>query len=124
MFCPQCAAENSLEQKYCRRCGLHLAASRISLQGGVGNALAQHKKGQVMFASGGATLLSSCSLPLQISFSVQGRTPFSSTSSSDLSSQFRLWLLDSRTCAARNALSTRKMSPANSLAFKLTKLGP
>jgi hypothetical protein len=57
MFCPQCAAENSLEQKYCRRCGLHLAASRISLQGGVGNALAQHKKGQVMFASGGATLL-------------------------------------------------------------------
>lgn len=57
MFCPQCAAENNLEQKYCRRCGLHLTASRISLQGGVGPALTKHSKGEIMFAGGGATLI-------------------------------------------------------------------
>ena len=57
MFCPQCGAENSLDQKYCRRCGLQLAASRISLQGGVGPALARHRQGEVMFASGGGTLV-------------------------------------------------------------------
>ena len=57
MFCPQCSAENSLEQKYCRRCGLQLAAARISLQGGVGEALTRHKKGQVMFSGGGVTLV-------------------------------------------------------------------
>src|SRR5687768_13279493 len=57
MFCPQCGAENSLEQKYCRGCGLQLAASRISLQGGVGNALTRHRQGEVLFASGGVTLV-------------------------------------------------------------------
>ena len=57
MFCPQCSAENSLEQKYCRRCGLQLAAARISLQGGVGEALARHKRGQVMLSGGGVTLV-------------------------------------------------------------------
>lgn len=57
MFCPQCGAENGLEQKYCRRCGLHLTASRISLQGGVGNALTKHRQGEVMFAGGGVTLV-------------------------------------------------------------------
>ena len=57
MFCPQCSAENSLEQKYCRRCGLQLAAARISLQGGVGEALTRHKKGQDMLSGGGVTLV-------------------------------------------------------------------
>ena len=57
MFCPQCSAENGLEQKYCRRCGLQLAAARISLQGGVGEALARHKKGEVLLLSGGVTLV-------------------------------------------------------------------
>ena len=57
MFCPQCSAENSLEQKYCRRCGLQLAAARISLQGGVGDALTKHKRGEVLLSSGGVTLV-------------------------------------------------------------------
>lgn len=57
MFCPQCGAENSLEQKYCRRCGLQLAAARISLQGGVGEALTRHKKGEVLLSSGAVTLV-------------------------------------------------------------------
>ena len=57
MFCPRCGAENSLEQKYCRRCGLQLAAARISLQGGVGEALTRHKKGEVLLSSGSVTLV-------------------------------------------------------------------
>jgi hypothetical protein len=57
MFCPQCGAENSLEQKYCRRCGLQLTAARISLQGGVGEALTRHKKGEVLLSLGGVTLV-------------------------------------------------------------------
>lgn len=57
MFCPQCGAENSVEQKYCRRCGLQLAAARISLQGGVGQALKRHKKGEKLVSSGGVTLV-------------------------------------------------------------------
>ena len=57
MFCPQCGAENKGEQKYCRRCGLQLAASRISLQGGVGDALTRHRRGQILFSSGGGSLI-------------------------------------------------------------------
>ena len=57
MFCPRCGTENSLEQKYCRRCGLQLTAARISLQGGVGEALARHKKGQLLLSSGVVTLV-------------------------------------------------------------------
>ena len=57
MFCPRCSAENSLEQKYCRRCGLQLAAARISLQGGVDEALTRHKKGEVLLSSGSVTLV-------------------------------------------------------------------
>jgi uncharacterized membrane protein YqaE (UPF0057 family) len=57
MFCPQCGAENSMEQKYCRRCGLQLAAARISLQGGIGQALTKHKKGELLLSSGGFTLV-------------------------------------------------------------------
>ena len=57
MFCPQCSAENKLEQKYCRQCGLHLTASRISLQGGVGNALRKHRQGEILVAGGGGSLV-------------------------------------------------------------------
>jgi zinc-ribbon domain len=57
MFCPQCGAENSLEQKYCRRCGLQLAAARISLQGSVGKALTRHRTGQAMLSGGGVTMV-------------------------------------------------------------------
>ena len=57
MFCPQCGAENNLEQKYCRRCGLQLSAARISLQGGVEQALTRHKKGELTFAGGAVTLV-------------------------------------------------------------------
>jgi hypothetical protein len=57
MFCPKCGAENSLEQKYCRRCGLQLAAARISLQGGMGQALTRHKKGEALLSSGAFTLV-------------------------------------------------------------------
>ena len=57
MFCPRCGAENNLEQKYCRRCGLELAAARISLQGGVGKALTKHKKGEILLSAGNVTLV-------------------------------------------------------------------
>jgi hypothetical protein len=57
MFCPQCAAENDLEMKYCRRCGLLLSAARISLQGGVDQALTKHTKGEILLTSGSVTLV-------------------------------------------------------------------
>ena len=57
MFCPQCGTENGVEQKYCRRCGLQLTAARMSLQGGVDRALTTHKKGELLFSSGGITLV-------------------------------------------------------------------
>ena len=57
MFCPRCGAENDLEQKYCRRCGLPLAAARISLQGGIDEALTRHKKGENLLTGGSVTLV-------------------------------------------------------------------
>src|SRR5688572_22161320 len=57
MFCPQCGAENSRKQTYCSRCGLHLAGARMSLEGGVDDALTKHKRGEALFGSGGITLV-------------------------------------------------------------------
>jgi hypothetical protein len=57
MFCPRWAAENSLEQKYCRRCGLQLSAARISLQGGVGESLKRHKRGELLLSAGAVNLV-------------------------------------------------------------------
>ena len=57
MFCPQCGAENSRKLTYCSHCGLHLAGARLSLEGGVDEALTKHKGGEALFCSGGITLV-------------------------------------------------------------------
>jgi len=40
MFCPRCAAQNKLEQKFCRNCGLSLPSVRLALEGKVEEASA------------------------------------------------------------------------------------
>src|SRR3712207_2719722 len=57
MFCPRCGAENNLDQKYCRRCGLQLVAARIALQGSIDEALTRHKKGEDLLSGGSVTLV-------------------------------------------------------------------
>ncbi len=57
MFCPQCSAENNLEQKYCRRCGLQLTAARIALPGVVDEALATYRKGANLLSGGSIFLI-------------------------------------------------------------------
>jgi hypothetical protein len=57
MFCPRCSAENNLEQKYCRQCGLQLTAARIALHGGVDEALARYWWGEGLVAGGSIFLL-------------------------------------------------------------------
>ena len=57
MFCPRCGAENNLEQKYCRHCGLQLAAARIALQGSMDEALTKYKKGEDLLSGGSVTLI-------------------------------------------------------------------
>ena len=44
MFCPRCATENKLEQRYCRQCGLPLPAVKLALEGDVDEALGNLKK--------------------------------------------------------------------------------
>ena len=44
MFCPQCSAANSLEQHFCRQCGLSLPSVRLALEGRVDEALRKFKK--------------------------------------------------------------------------------
>ena len=39
MFCPRCAIENQLEQKFCRRCGQPLAGVQLALEGRVDEAI-------------------------------------------------------------------------------------
>jgi hypothetical protein len=57
MFCPRCGEDNGREQKYCRRCGLQLAAARISLEADVGRTLTRHKTGEFLLAGGGVMLV-------------------------------------------------------------------
>ena len=57
MFCPRCSAENNLEQKYCRQCGLQLTAARIALHGGVDEALARFWWGEGLVAGGSVFLI-------------------------------------------------------------------
>ena len=57
MFCPRCSAENNLEQKYCRQCGLQLTAARIALHGGVDEALARYWWGEGLLAGGSIFLI-------------------------------------------------------------------
>ena len=57
LFCPRCSAENNLEQKYCRQCGLQLTSARIALHGGVDEALARYWRGEWLLAGGSMFLL-------------------------------------------------------------------
>ena len=57
MFCPRCSAENNLEQKYCRQCGLQLTTARIALHGGVDEALARFRRGEGVLAGGSIFLI-------------------------------------------------------------------
>jgi hypothetical protein len=56
MFCPRCGSENRLEQKYCRQCGMALAAVRLSLEGRVDDAIAELKQIGDRLAGGAVTL--------------------------------------------------------------------
>lgn len=64
MFCPQCSAENNLEQKYCRRCGLQLTAARMALQGVVDEALTRYKQGAMLLSGGSIFLILSALVAL------------------------------------------------------------
>jgi hypothetical protein len=57
MFCPQCGTENSLAQKYCRRCGLQLAVARVAINGGADEALMRYKKGEWLLSGGSIFLI-------------------------------------------------------------------
>ena len=56
MFCPRCSAENKSEQKYCRQCGLPLAAAQLALTGQLDEVLGELKKGEKSLQKG-VTLL-------------------------------------------------------------------
>jgi zinc ribbon protein len=44
MFCPRCGAQNKLEQKFCRNCGLSLPSVRLALEGKIDEAKAELKQ--------------------------------------------------------------------------------
>ncbi|MGH9767712.1 MAG: zinc-ribbon domain-containing protein [Blastocatellia bacterium] len=44
MFCPRCGAQNKLEQKFCRNCGLSLPFVRLALEGKGDEAAAELKR--------------------------------------------------------------------------------
>jgi zinc ribbon protein len=44
MFCPRCGAQNRLEQKFCRNCGLSLPSVRLALEGKVDEAAVELKQ--------------------------------------------------------------------------------
>ena len=57
MYCPRCSAENNLEQKYCRQCGLQLTAVQIALHGGVVETPARYWRGEGLVAGGSIFLI-------------------------------------------------------------------
>lgn len=57
MFCPRCATENKLEQRYCRQCGLTLPAIRLALDGQVDEAIQKYKKSETLLDWGYILLL-------------------------------------------------------------------
>lgn len=44
MFCPRCSAQNRLEQKFCRNCGLSLSSVRLAVEGKLDEAKAELKR--------------------------------------------------------------------------------
>ncbi len=56
MFCPQCSAENKIEQKFCRQCGLPLRGVRLALEGRLSSGVDLLKKDFDSLAGGVATL--------------------------------------------------------------------
>jgi hypothetical protein len=57
MFCPRCSAENNLQQKYCRQCGLQLTSAWLALQGGVDEAPTKNKTGERLLVVGNILLI-------------------------------------------------------------------
>jgi hypothetical protein len=56
MFCPRCSAENSEEQRYCRRCGLALTGVQWVLNGKMETIIEKVKKGENTLSGGALTL--------------------------------------------------------------------
>ncbi len=57
MYCPRCATENRVEQKYCRNCGLSLMSVRLALEGAVDESAGRIAKDVDRLASGAVTLV-------------------------------------------------------------------
>ncbi len=72
MFCPQCGAENNLEQKYCRQCGQQVTDARIVVRGGAEEALTRYQKGARLLSAGSIFLLFSVLAALANSLSRPG----------------------------------------------------
>jgi hypothetical protein len=68
MFCPRCSAQNKLEQKFCRQCGLSLPSVRLALEGKIDEAAATIKKDFDKLASGALTLIIFALIALIASF--------------------------------------------------------
>ena len=59
MLCPRCGTENSLEQSYCRQCGLTLSTVNLALEGRLDEAVAKIKNARNMLRNGtGITVMS------------------------------------------------------------------
>jgi hypothetical protein len=56
MFCPRCGAQNKIESRYCRECGLPLTSVRLTLEGRVDEAAARLEKVEGSLTDGAATL--------------------------------------------------------------------
>lgn len=68
MFCPQCGAQNKIEQKFCRNCGQSLPAVRMALEGRIDEAVATLEKDFDKLSSGAVTLMIFTIIALAISF--------------------------------------------------------